>query len=187
MRLCVSKRTELGLGVAEQLATLWEVLWPSGDSETIEERAAGLLAETLPEQRMALGSERFHMAMQGDEVVSVARTFVREIRFEETSRPYSILALASVGTVPRHQGVGYGKAVVQDAFARLSEEVPWCLFQTQVPPFYSKLGASQVGNVFFDSLAEDREARPWWDDHVMVFGDRRKWPAGRVDLCGVAY
>lgn len=180
-------RGELGLERAGQLIALWDEVWPSEDSTSLQERAAGFLADASLEHRMQRGSELFHFVEEEGGVLAVARSYVREVRFELSGQTDRVLALAGVCCAPRMRGRGLGALVVKDVFARLDAEVPWCLFQTMVPGFYEKLGCCLIENEFRDSCAMEPEKRPWWDEHVMVCESSRNWPEGRVDLCGVAY
>ena len=128
------------------------------------------------------------MLWDGDRLLGVARTFVREIEFLETRQRIKTLALAGVCSDPNHRGCGSGRRVVQSAFERIGKGGQFCLFQTGVPEFYKKLGARTVENEFVNSLSsEDPRARPWWNEYVMQFGDPLKWQKGRVDLLGAGY
>ncbi|MDQ8180062.1 hypothetical protein [Pelagicoccus sp. SDUM812005] len=182
-------RRELGLERAGRICALWAEVWPRANAEgaPLEERAEALLADELLDQRMEPGSELFHVLEEEGQLLAVARSFVRKIRFEATGASCSVLALAGVCSSPSLRGRGLGKAVVLDAFGRLGRELDWCLFQTGVPEFYERLGACRVYNEFRDSVSGAGEESPWWDAYVMVKSVGRNWPAGRVDLCGVAY
>lgn len=180
-------RGEFGVEKAKQLCALWDEVWPNEDSTPLDERAADFLTDISSEHRMLEGSELFHVVEHAEGIVAVARTYMRQVRFEATGRSGVVLALAGVCSSPKLRGKGLGAIVVKDAFARLGPEIPWCLYQTTVPAFYEKLGARLVNNDFRNSYSVDPDARPWWDEFVMVYGSADKWPEGRVDLCGVAY
>ncbi len=181
-------RSELSHEQARAVCGLWNEVWSLEVEGSLDEQATRFLADRLPEQRMEAGSERFHWVEDAEgRILAVARSFVRKIRFDGQGALEPVLALAGVCSSPASRGRGLGRRVVLDAFDRLSPEVPWSLFQTGVPEFYERLGGYRVGNEFRDSYAQDAAARPWWDEHVMVVGRSRKWPEGRVDLCGVAY
>ncbi len=181
------RRTDISRRSAAQLCSLWAEVWPTDDQTSIDERTDAFLVDRLPEQRMEPESELFHLVEEDGAVLAVARTYVRKMQFEAAKEMLPVLALASVCSSPQMRGRGLGKLVVLDAFSRLDEELPWCLFQTGVPEFYEALGAFRVLNDFRNSFGQDSEATPWWDEHVMVRGLRRNWPTGRVDLCGPAY
>ncbi len=181
------RRSDISLRSAAQLCSLWAEVWPTDDDTPIDERADAFLQDGSLEHRMAAESEFFHLVEEDGVVVAVARTYIRKVQFEAEEQALPVLALAGVCSSPQLRGRGLGKLVVLDAFSRLDEEVAWCLFQTGVPAFYEALGAYPVFNDFRNSFGPDPESRPWWDEHVMVRGLRRNWPAGRVDLCGPAY
>ena len=102
--------------------------------------------------------------------------------------PLDVLALAGVKTLPEFRLRGFGAAVVRAAFHYVDNGVFAAgLFQTRVPGFYEKLGCRAVGNVFFNSLAEDPGTTPWWDPNHMVYPAAFAWPEGPVDLLGPAW
>lgn len=65
----------------------------------------------------------------------------------------------------------------------------WSLFQTsqKVRPFCEKPGCTLAENPIVNSLADDRTARPFWDEVAMRYPSREGWPAGQIDLRGPGY
>ncbi|MDQ8184478.1 hypothetical protein QEH53_02755 [Pelagicoccus sp. SDUM812002] len=166
---------------------LWEEIWPNTDGLGIEERVEAFFLGSCPEHRAEAGSERFHVLEGENRLMGVAWTYVRKIHFAALQREEPVLALAGVCSSPCDRGRGFGRQIVLDAFSRLCDETPWCLFQTGVPEFYKRLGAFTAENEFVNRYAEDPQVNPWWEKSVMAYGFSRKWPEGRVDLCGVGY
>jgi len=56
-----------------------------------------------------------------------------------------------------------------------------------VRPFYEKLGACLVTNRIFNSLGNDPEKNPFWDEIAMRYPAAKHWPAGQIDLRGPGY
>ena len=111
------------------------------------------------------------------------------IRFSDSQKSETVLALAGVVCSPAHRGNGHGVAVVTDAFSRMDEQgLKLSLFQTEIPEFYEKLGSKRVQNRFVNSKNDDDpEANPWWNDFVMVYRADCDWEEGPVDLLGTGY
>ncbi|WP_309026675.1 hypothetical protein [Pelagicoccus enzymogenes] len=187
--MVVVQKTRLGFSRerAGQLFRLWGDVWPEAVEGPLEESLEHFFLDRSADERGQAGSERFHLIEGDAEILAVARSFVRYVKFDADDGQWPVLALAGVCSSPDKRGHGFGRLVVEDAFSRLGPKLPWCLFQTGVPEFYEKLGAVRVDNAFFNSDAEDTQANPWWDPHVMVLSAQEKWPEGRVDLCGPAY
>ena len=63
------------------------------------------------------------------------------------------------------------------------------LFQTtpQVEPFYRQLGATAVNNRFYNSLADDADANPFWDPIVMRYPITSDWNDAAIDIRGPGY
>ncbi|EDY83264.1 hypothetical protein VDG1235_2889 [Verrucomicrobiia bacterium DG1235] len=188
MRVWRSSRGDLGQEWAWKACQLWDEVWPSSDDSSLSERVDDLRSQESLSRELVAGSEVFHLLDVEGELAAISRSYVREMRFESLGETVPVLALAGVCCSPRFRGKGLATVLVKDAFSRLGEAVPWCLFQTGVPDFYQRLGAFKVENSFVNSRSrEGSEASPWWDPFVMVYGDSRNWPEGRVDLLGVAY
>ncbi|MEM9660155.1 MAG: hypothetical protein AAF961_17460, partial [Planctomycetota bacterium] len=98
--------------------------------------------------------------------------------------------LARVCSHPEHRGCGLGELVVRAAFGVVDDgEFPWSLFQTTYPvqAFYNKLGAQLVKNPIVNSLGEDPQANPFWDEIIMRYPAKADWPKGVIDLLGPGY
>ncbi|MDQ8205329.1 GNAT family N-acetyltransferase [Pelagicoccus sp. SDUM812003] len=187
MKLARLEATDLSDRRKAAVLELWQSVWPQkGATErSFEQRFADRWSPTPGERE----SEAFHLVELHGELAAVSRSFAREIAFLDGERREKVLALASVCSDPALRGKGYGRLVVEDAFARMREDgFRWCLFQTGVPDFYRKLGAKLVQNRFVNSFSsQDPEASPWWDAYVMVYGEVELWLEGRVDLRGPGY
>ncbi len=179
----------------EQLRDFWELwnrIWPNKEGKD-----AATLAQAYWESAIASGEGAaeglvFHWAEVHGQLIALARSFQREIRFEASGRSCPVLALAGVCCAPERRASGWGRTVVEDAFQRMREEperFALCLFQTGVPGFYEKLGCRVVANDFVNRRAEpDANPWPWWDDWVMIHpADAIEWEDGRVDMQGPGY
>jgi predicted GNAT family N-acyltransferase len=131
---------------------------------------------------------QYHLLYFSGEVVALAHSFGRTI-----ARPGSefvVMGLANVCVARRERGQGYGKVIAQAAFERVNEaDFPLALFQTtpQVEPFYRQLGATAVSNRFYNSLAQDAYANPFWDPVVMRYSITSDWNDSDIDILGPAY
>ena len=99
----------------------------------------------------------------------------------------TIVALAQVCTDPAERGRKLGQAVVRAVFDLVDHgPFPHSLFQTshQVRPFYDKLGAGLVTNPIFNSLGDDPDKNPFWDEVAMRYPAAKHWPEGEIDLRG---
>jgi predicted acetyltransferase len=74
----------------------------------------------------------------------------------------SVMALSGVSVPVTHRGKGIGVALARSAFERVgNSEFPVSLFQTTIPAFYRKLGATVVDNRFFSSRNQSKpDANP---------------------------
>jgi predicted acetyltransferase len=99
------------------------------------------------------------------------------------------MAVSGVSVPVTHRGKGIGVALARSAFQRVNNsEFPVSLFQTTIPAFYRKLGATVVENRFFNSRHQSNpDANPWNDGWVMVYPSGYAWPKGSVDLNGPGY
>jgi predicted N-acetyltransferase YhbS len=98
--------------------------------------------------------------------VGHAFTFERPIISESVET--SVMALSQVCVAPAHRGKGLGAELVRRAFQRIRNgEFPVSIFQTTIPVFYQRLGATVVNNRFFNSRnQEDPDAKPWRDSRL---------------------
>jgi len=157
--------------------------WPSPD--TSPER----LAEQAQNRQKAgetLGRRRF-VVWQDTRAIAHAEIFLRTITCE--SSDLTITGLASVCVDQSYRGSGLGKAIVKQAFAEADKSGhPVLLFQTGIVEFYSKLGAREVSNRFYNSKnVENPDANPWWEPAVMIYPADCDFPQGDIDLNGPGY
>ena len=130
----------------------------------------------------------YHLAYAAGDLVAVAHTFAGTIARREGE--LTIMGLASVCVTKGERGHGYGRLVVQSAFARVDGgDFEFSLFQTTpaVEPFYLRLGAVEAPNRFFNSLAEDPSANPFWDPVAMRYPASGFWPTSDIDLLGPGF
>lgn len=172
---------------ARAIGELINLVWPKPD----------MTAEVRAEQEVAFGKQylgesgpapRAIVVLDGQRVVAHASIFPRVI---ETSEGEMLVGgLACVCTDPAMRGHGLGEQVVREAFRLVDAgQFDAALFQTKqsVQPFYEKLGAARVDNRIVNSLGEDPEANPFWDEVVMRYPSAASWPAGTIDLRGPGY
>lgn len=107
-----------------------------------------------------------------------------------TAGEVTLVGLARVCSDPNFRGQGLGELVVREVFALVDKQVfPFSLFQTStaVRSFYEKLGACPVTNRIVNSLGDDPQARPFWDEVILRYPKDRQWPEGTIDLRGPGY
>lgn len=165
---------------AQRIAVLISAVWPDS-GETVEVIARSFLTNTGNQP-----GKKFYVIWKDDQAIACAQTFPRRIRYEggETE----IMALAGVCVDGAHRGRGLGSLIVRAAFGDVDDgRYRVALFQTGVPDFYRKLGATTVQNEFCDNTAANDGRSPWWDDYVMIYPEGAEWPNGRIDLNGAGY
>lgn len=171
----------LPAGAQQGVHALCTLVWPPELDD-----ALGL--EMTPEDARP---ERFiALAERQGRVVATAEGFRRTLVTERGE--LSVLALASVCTLPECRAQGLGQRVVQMVLRLVHEgRFPMALWQTGVPEFYRKLGAIEVSNRFVNRRhATQPDRDPFWDKHRMIYvpnGSREIWPEGTIDLNGPAY
>lgn len=167
-----------------QIAELVIATWPlAGASAESSARAARASQDTLTP-----GDRLQYVIRDAGKIVAHSACFPRRISI--AGEFVTILALASVCTDKNYRGRGLGSAVVKACFARVDRGgFPWCLYQTAQHNrhFYESLNAAVVHNRFVNSLADDPNANPWWDDTPMAYPANKPFPSGVVDLLGPGY
>lgn len=169
---------------ASALARLQLAVWPC-EGVTVEARAAALRASASADASPARARSTMTYICQDGVIVGMATCFLRAI---ETCRGrLTVLALAGVGSDPARRGLGLGRRVVQQVFAKVDRgDAPVCFFQTSAPVrlFYERLGCGVVGREVVNSLADDPGGDAFWDAVAMIYPATFDWPAGRIDLRG---
>jgi predicted N-acetyltransferase YhbS len=125
---------------------------------------------------------------EGGRVIAHAAALPRTIGTSEGEM--TVLALAQVCSDPELRGRKLGQAVVRAAFDLVDHgPYPHSLFQTShhVRPFYEKLGACLVTNRIVNSLGDEPQKNPFWDEVVMRYPAAKHWPGGEIDLLGAGY
>jgi GNAT superfamily N-acetyltransferase len=122
-----------------------------------------------------------------DKAVAHALTFERPVI--TGAGEISVMALSGVCVFPSYQGKGLGAEIVCRTFGRIhGGEFGVSLFQTTIPEFYEKLGATLVTNRFVNSRNKNHpDANPWHDEWVMMYPRNCPWPQGPIDLNGPGY
>jgi predicted N-acetyltransferase YhbS len=168
------------------------------DARPIAELLAKVFTKRSYDERLTLlmekwrdydGPEEFHprsvIIREGDKVLAHATAAPHTIGTSEGD--LTVLGLAHVATDPDVRGRKLGQTVVRAVFD-LVDHGPYrhALFQTShaVQAFYEKLGAGLVTNRIINSLADDPEANPFWDDVVMRYPAVKHWPQDTIDLRG---
>ena len=171
------------------IAELSLLVWPSKTGLTPAQRAAEIIA-SRDAGHHAARRQLWHLVRDPaapTRLLAKAESFLRTIA---TPRgPLTILALAGVCTPPDARNRGLGRLVVQSAFARISPDTPFSLFQTTPNriPFYTRLGAAVATNPVINSLAENPAANPFWDPILFRYPATGPWPEGTLDLQGPGY
>ena len=182
MRVEVLDRRHLTEAEARPVAELLVKVFPR---RPLEDR----LALFISQWRDYDGPEDFYprsmIIRDGSRVVAHAAAPPRTIGTSEGD--FKVAALALVATDPEYRGQRLGQAVVRAVFDLVDHgPFEYSLFQTshKVCPFYENLGAGPVTNTFVNSLADDPQANPFWDEVVMRYPAAKHWPAGEIDLRG---
>lgn len=159
-----------------QCAALWETVWPRAD----DHQDLGARLERMATAYAGQEQQQWHLGIDDNRVVAVARTFHRTVAIGRT--PTTVLALASVCSDPEVRGHLWGTAVTAAAFTRSSDDGLPCLFQTGVPDFYGRLGAVLLGNEIVTSVPG---TEPFDDPFAMVYPATTPWPKdAAIDLLG---
>lgn len=181
--------TDLSRGEIVAVVSLVYGFWPSKD-KTIAE-----LVEAFPEigkqyrasyPQIRLPSLRY---VVWDKHKAVAHTLTFERPVITSNGEISVMALSGVCVLPSYQGKGLGAEIVRRTFGRIhGGEFDVSLFQTTIPAFYAKLGATLVTNKFVNSRNKNHpDANPWHDEWVMIYPKSYSWPQGPIDLNGPGY
>jgi predicted N-acetyltransferase YhbS len=155
---------------------------------TFEERLEQLVGQWRDWRGPEAEFPRSVIVRDGDRVIAHAAAWPRTIGTREGEM--TILALAQVCSDPARRGEKLGQAVVRAVFDAVDHgPFPHSLFQTShaVRPFYEKLGAGLVTNRIVNSLGDDPQKNPFWDEVVMRYPAAKHWPAGDIDLRGPGY
>jgi predicted N-acetyltransferase YhbS len=177
----------LTLDQARAIGELLVQVWPK-PNVTVEDRASQQLAFGRSFSGSDGQAPRSYVVRDSERVIAHALIFPRTIL--TTAGDMTIAALARVCSDPALRGRGLGEAVVQAAFAPVDAgDFPFSFYQTShnVRPFYERLGAVLTDNPVINSLAEDPQAYPFWDEVAMRYPATGDWPAGTIDLRGPGY
>ncbi|MGF1485129.1 MAG: GNAT family N-acetyltransferase [Opitutales bacterium] len=170
---------QLSPEIQAQVAAVTAATWPGPHPDMLE-----MARDSAP------GDDRRHLRFIGwleERVACTALIFERTIRAGETALP--ITALAGVCTHPDLRGQGHGLTMMGEVFAEMDAgRYPVCLYQTDVPGFYEKLGARQVQSTFINSRnASQPQRNPFWSQIQMIYPGNGPWPEAPIDLCGPGY
>jgi predicted N-acetyltransferase YhbS len=174
----------IGEADARAIAELLIAIWPK-PGRTVETRTAEMLSQWKNYRGPEAQYPRSFLVRESGRVVAHAEADPRTVR--TPMGELTVLALCRVCSDPAVRGKKLGRAVVEAAFDLVDDGAyPFALFQTRetVRPFYEKLGATPVGNRFFNSLGEDPTASPFWDPVIMRYPSTGAWPTGDIDTNG---
>lgn len=162
-------------------------VWPK-PGRTPESRLSTFADEFAAFQPDALRRPRSWVAVERGRVIGHSAILPREIDLAGTCA--AVAGLARVCTAPDCRGRGLGELLVRAAWQPVdSGEFDCSLFQTSPPvrSFYERLGAVVVENRIINSLGEDSQACPFWDEVIMRYPSQGEWPGGTIDLLGPGY
>jgi predicted N-acetyltransferase YhbS len=129
---------------------------------------------------------RRYVVRDGGRIVSHASVFAREI--DVAGHRYIAAALGGVCTYEEYRGKGYAAEIVRAVLQQVDRgDFELCLFQTGIPAFYEKLGCRCISNRIINSLSDNPEKHPLWEEHMMVYPRSLAWPDGTLDLLGPCY
>ncbi len=181
--------SEITEETAEKLYYLTLLCWPKYG--VVPEKAAKQNAPTWIKNHKNITTKKpagiFYICLDG-KCLSKGEVFPREIQIAGNSM--TIMALAGVCTKPEERTKGYAKEIVKSAFENVDNGLyKASLFQTtnDVKPFYEKLGAMKIKNKIINSLSENPNKYPFWNEAAMVYSPHFKWPEGTIDLLGPGY
>ena len=172
---------------ARAIAELIVKVWPkSGKSVEFREQQMLDLGRDYhgPDQQ----APRSMVVRAAGRVIAHAALMPRTIG--TTAGEMTIGGLARVCSDPDFRGQGLGELVVREIFTLVDKQIfPFLLFQTSmtVRPFYEKLGACLATNRIVNSLGDDPQASPFWDEIILRYPKARQWPEGEIDLRGPGY
>jgi len=180
MEFRVTSATELTDADWLELAEFLHTVWPNPD----------LSSEGRAEHREDVATERFASEVltihAGDRLVAAGQTFGREVLVAD--QDHNALALAAFAVAEDMRGQGLGKQIVLEAFKRVdSGDFEFAIFQTGVPGFYEPMNCRAIDNRVINSLADDPDANPFNDTHVMVYPASTDLGTGSVDMLGPGY
>jgi predicted N-acetyltransferase YhbS len=184
MQIETIDRRTINFADAQAIAELLVSIWPKA-GRTVESRTEEMLTTWREYRGPESQYPRSFIVRDGGRVVAHAEAVPRTLR--TSAGDLTILALARVCTDPAVRGRNLGQAVVKAAFKLVEDGAyPFALFQTRetVQPFYEKLGAVRVNNRFYNSLAVDSTATPFWDPAIMRYPALGNWPIGDIDTNG---
>jgi len=169
--------TQLGMEDLLRWVDLHRLVWQS-----LQDREA-LLARRLGQRDAAQTAQwsqaQVHLVRRAGQIAAICYSFHRVIALGSTQR--TVLALAGVSTHPDWRRQGLGATVVRAAWARVAAPVTVCLFQTDVPAWYERLGARCIDNRIANSIGD---GRAFWSSHAMIFPSAGPWTSDPIDLLG---
>jgi len=180
LELRVTPATDLTDADWLELAEFLHTIWPNPD----------LSSEGRAEHREDAATDRpaseVIRTYDGERLIAAGQTFGREVLVDGQRR--NALALAAFAVAEDRRGEGMGKQVVLEAFKRVdSGAFEFAIFQTGVPGFYQPMNCRVIDNKVVNSLADDPNANPFEDTHVMVYPANTLLGTGPVDMLGPGY
>jgi hypothetical protein len=160
-----------------ECAGLFARIWPAAGGTAAQ--PSSWLAELVSAPPGMRDDEWLHVGCSPEgRPVSAALSFWRRIRLGARER--WVLALRRVATYAAHRGVGQGSRAVRAALARLTPERDVCLFQTDIPVFYERIGARRIDNQVSTSVG----GYAFRSAAAMILPGTAPWTPEAIDLCG---
>lgn len=172
---------------ARAVAELLCMIWPK-PGRTVDVRMAEMQNAWQDYRGPEAEHPRAFVVREEGRVIAHAGAIPRTIG--TSAGEMTVVGLRAVCTDPEARGRHLGQAVVRAVFDLVDHgPFPFSLFQTKraVTPFYEQLGAAVVANRFVNSLADDPEENPFWDELVMAYPAAKSWPEGVIDLRGPGF
>jgi predicted GNAT family N-acyltransferase len=182
----IETRDQRTISEADAQATMELVcaIWPK-PGRTVDSMTAELLERWKQYDGPDAQHPRSFFVREAGRIIAHASAVPRTIA--TNNGDITVLALARVCTDPSARGRRLGQAMAQAAFDLVDNGIfQFSLFQTtdDVKPFYERLGAVEIHNKFFNSMAQDPTASPWWSPVIMRYPAKSGWPEGEIDLRG---
>jgi len=170
------------------IISLENSIWPNREKtvQELTERFLERLKNKTNREHKESKSMRF-VVWDGDKSIAHANIFTRTIYAAKGE--IEVMALAGVCVSLERRGEGLGKNVVECAFDQIDKgKFSVALYQTGIPVFYEKFGATIIANEFCNHRNPDNPAaNPWWEPYVMIYPSSFQWPVGKIDLNGPGY
>lgn len=177
--------TDLSEREKRKIVELKTLVWPPTDKSV--EDVWRIFPHLHVDPNTKHTDRRFLLVWNGKDLIGHAEVFPRTLNTDKG--PEVVIALAGLCVHPDFQGNGLGKEISNEVFRFSNEDAECvCLFQTEIPEFYEKLGSRKIDNKFTNSMEiYDKKYCNFWDPNVMIHPGDADWTNGEIDLNGVSY